>query len=326
VTEAETAQASLMGGKKDLTSITIQQKEDALKTAENALLAAQENLALLQTQTPGDLQQQEATLTKIQDDYKSKQLALGNTANNSDITYKLKQNDIAQKSTSLQKTQITIEDYQLKAPFDGVIRRLDYQVGDNLLDTGEDKFVVLENKDFLVVTILLDQVDIVRVKKEMAAQIALDALQGQVFQGTIYEINSTPIEESGVVSYEISIRLPTPEDLTILSGMTATVEIETTRKENVLVVPNLALQRTNGQVSVTRADGQFVSVEVGATDGRYTEILSGLQEGDSILSMNVTTTEAQGTTAPSSTQLLRMGGGGGAAPTGGGTRGGNFQR
>ncbi len=326
VTEAKTAQASLLGGKDGLTSIAIQQKEDALSTAQNALLDAQENLAVLQTQTPGDLEQQEAALVKIQDDYKSKQLALGNTAKNSDITYKLKQNDVAQKATSLQKTQKTIEDYQLKAPFDGVIRRLDYQVGDNLLDTGEDKFVILENPDFLVITILLDQVDIVRVKKEMAAKITLDALQGQVFQGTMYEINSTPVEESGVVSYEVSIRLPTPKDLTILSGMTATVEIETTRKENVLVVPNLALQRTNGQASVTRSDGQSVSVEVGATDGRYTEILSGLQEGDSILSMNVTATQTQGNTATNSTQMFRMGGGGGGGvpPTGGG--GGNFPR
>jgi RND family efflux transporter MFP subunit len=322
MTEAETAQASLMGGKDGLTSITIQQKEDALKVAQNALLDAQENLSILKTQTPGDLAQQEAALTKIQDDYKSKQLALGNTTKNSDVTYKLKQNDIAQKSTSLQKTAKTIEDYQLTAPFDGVIRRLDYQIGDNLLDTGEEKFMVLENPDFLVVTILLDQVDIVRVRKDMPARITLDALPGQEFQGTIYEINSTPIQESGVVSYEVAIRLPTPKDLTILSGMTSTVEIETTRKENVLVVPNLALQRTNERVTVTRADGQSVPVEVGATDGRVTEILSGLQEGDSILSMNITTTQAtQGSAAANPTQLLRMGAGGGG---GGGTR--NFQR
>ncbi|MFA6039368.1 MAG: HlyD family efflux transporter periplasmic adaptor subunit [Candidatus Peribacteraceae bacterium] len=320
--QAETAQASLTGGQDGLTSITIQQKQDALDTAQHALLSAQENLSLLKTQTPGDLQKQEASLQKIRDDARSKQAALNVTTKSVDVNVKLKQNDLAQKSTSLQKTQKTMEDYRLVAPFEGVIRRLDYQVGDNLLDTGEEKYVTLENPDFLIVTVLLDQVDVVRVKKDMAATIAFDALPGQEFTGTIDEINSTPVEESGVVSYEVAIRLATPADLTILSGMTATVEIETTRKESVLAVPNLALSRTNGVASVRTSDGRTLRVEPGATDGQYTEILSGLEEGQSIISLNVITTQSQ-TSNANAAQIFRMGGGMGGpmeVRTGGGTR------
>jgi HlyD family secretion protein len=324
MSQAETAQASLTGDAGHLTSIPIQQKHDALVAAEHALTAAEENLGILQTQTPGDLQKQEASVAKIQDDFKAKQAALTSTVKGSDVNVRLKQNDIAQKAASLQKTRQTIEDYQLKAPFDGIIRRMDYQVGDNLLDTGEEKYVTLENPAFLVVTVLLDQVDVVRVRKEMNARIVFDALPEQTFQGVIHEISSTPVETSGVVSYEVAIRLATPKDLTILSGMTATVDLETTRKENVLVVPNLALQRSDGTTTIRTSDGQSVAVQTGATDGRYTEILSGLQEGDQIVSLNVSVAPvATGGAQNPNAQIFRLGAGGGGV---GGGRGGNFQR
>ena len=323
--DAETAQASLTGGSDGLTSITLKQKQDARETAEHALLASQENLRVLKTQTPGDLQKQQAALQKIQDDARSKQAALTATTKGVDVDVQLRQNDLAQKSTSLQKSRKTLEDYRLVAPFEGVIRRLDYQVGDNLLDTGEEKYVMLENPDFLIVTVLLDQVDVVRVRKGMAATVAFDALPGREFTGTIDEINSTPVEESGVVSYEVAIRLATPADLTILSGMTATVGIETARKEGALAVPNLALSHTDGAAAVRRADGSAARVETGVTDGRYTEILSGLQEGESIVSMDVTAARSQMSANANAAQIFRVGGGiGGPSMNvvrgGGGTR------
>lgn len=318
LTDAEQAKAGLTGGKDGPVSIAIQQKFDALSSAQHALLAAQEQLKILQTQTPGDLQQQQESLTKIQEDYRSKQLALSLAASNNDINTRLQQNSIAQKSTTLQKTKATLEDYQLAAPFDGVIRRLDYQVGDNLLDTGEDKFVVLENPDTLVVTILLDQVDVVRVLKGMMATVAFDALPNLTFQGTINAIESTPVSTSGVVSYQVDIRLPTPPDLTILSGMTTTVQIETARRENVLTVPNLALRRANNQTTVQTGDGRTVPVETGVTDGRVTEILSGLAEGDIVLSLNIASViQTQNANTANPSQIFRMGAGGGA---GGGGR------
>lgn len=318
-TNAETAAASLTGGK-NLTSITLQQKEDSLTSAKNSLRQAEDNLKILQTQTPGDMQKQQDVLVKAQEDLASEQAALNSTTKSIDVNIKLKQNDVAQRATSLQKTQKTLEDYKLIAPFDGVVSRLDYKVGDNLLDTGDDKYVVLQNKDFIVVTIPLDQVDIVRIKRDMPASIVFDALPGQRFDGFIDEIDSTPVESSGVVSYNVLVKLPTPKDLTILSGMTATVEVQTAKKENIVAVPNLALARTGGSTTVTLATGETVPVVTGATDGRYTEIVSGLEQGESVVSLNVSgTTGTTGATGASQNQLLRATGGFGA-PTGGGVR------
>ena len=314
---AETALASLSGGKNNITSIAITLKEDALQTAENALLAAQENLSILQTQTPGDLEKQEAALAKMKDAYLAQQASYEATTQGTGINDQLKQNDIAQKAASLQKTRKTLEDYQLTAPFDGVIRRMDYQVGDNLQDTGEDKYVVLENPAFIIVTVLLDQVDVVQVKKGMSGTIVLDAVPGQTFVGSIYEVDPTPQETSGVVSYEVSIKMDTPTDLTILSGMTATVEIEIMKREDVLTVPSLALQYAENNVSVQKKDGETVTVEIGETDGTYTEILSGLEEGDEVVALNTAiVTDSTASASTNARDIMRMTGGMGGGPPG----------
>ncbi len=302
VSQADTATAnfhalSTNGG---IPSITLKQKQDAVVTAQNNLKLAQENLAVLETQTPGDLT--------------SAEQALRDTQTSTDINILLKQNSISQGLAGLSKSRKTLDDYRLVAPFDGVIRHIDYKVGDNLLDTGDTEYLTIENPTTVLVTIPLDQVDVVKVRVGMPATITFDAVPGQTFQGSISEIDPTPITTSGVVSYNVKVALPSPKDLTILSGMTTTVNVETMRKDNVLAVPSLAIRYVSGKGSVQKPDGTSVSVTTGVTDGQYTEITEGVQEGDAVTSVNLVKT---GTNSSANTQQLFRGLGGGAPPGGG---------
>nr|MBP9750850.1 HlyD family efflux transporter periplasmic adaptor subunit [Candidatus Peribacteraceae bacterium] len=289
-------------------SLTVSAKQNAVQSAENALTAAQEDLAVLQARTPGSFQEQDDAIASAEENLRSKQSALESAKRSNDVSIKLKQNDIAQRSASYAKTAKTADEYELRAPFDGVIRHIDYKVGDNLLDTGDTSSVTIENPDELLVTVLLDQTDVVRVKAGMPASIVLDAVAGRTMTGAIALINPTPVEQSGVVSYQVDVRLPAPKDLTVLSGMTATVQIDTERREQVLAVPNLALRSQNGQATVV-SNGATVIVQTGLSDGRYTEIVSGLTEGQSVTATNVTVGGSSSSVNPN--QLLRMGGGGG---------------
>ncbi|MDD4627993.1 MAG: efflux RND transporter periplasmic adaptor subunit [Candidatus Peribacteraceae bacterium] len=286
----------------------------------NDVLTAKANLAALTEKGNSipsvTLQVKENTVASNEEDRKVKEATLKSTLADLDIAIQLKQNDIAQKSASLTKLNKTLDDYRLVAPFDGVITHLDYKVGDNLLDTGDTESLTLQNLDFLLITIPLDQVDVVRIRKDMPASIVFDAVPGQTFQGVIDKIDSTAITTSGVVSYNVSIRMPTPAGLNILSGMTATVQIETARKEGVLAVPNLALRTQKGSTSVQKSTGETVQVTTGITDGRYTEIVSGLSEGDSILSVNLGTSNSS--SSANAQQVMRGLGGltGGGGPPG----------
>jgi multidrug efflux pump subunit AcrA (membrane-fusion protein) len=80
------------------------------------------------------------------------------------------------------------------------------------------------------------------------------------------------------------------EQLPLLVGMTANVKIATGQAQNALLIPAMALQKVNGLYQVQVADPadptaapQAVPVEVGLSDGTYTQIVRGLNEGDQVV-------------------------------------------
>ena len=90
--------------------------------------------------------------------------------------------------------------------------------------------------------------------------------------------------------YEVPISLVGAEKLPLLVGMTANVKIAVGQAENALLVPAMALQKVSGmyQVLVPNAvdpQGQpeAVPVEVGLSDGTYTQIVRGLNDGDKVV-------------------------------------------
>lgn len=64
----------------------------------------------------------------------------------------------------LATTKKNLDNYKLTAPFDGIVRKLDFQVGDNLTND-EQKYIYIENPDLIQVSILFDQIDIRDVTK-----------------------------------------------------------------------------------------------------------------------------------------------------------------
>ncbi|MDD5041574.1 MAG: efflux RND transporter periplasmic adaptor subunit [Candidatus Peribacteraceae bacterium] len=288
---------------------------DDARTAQSSLVALTTKESIPST----TLQTKEDTLTTYQESQLVKEVSLKSTLKSLDTTIEIKRNDLTQKAVSLSKLYKTLEDYRLVAPFDGVITHLDYKVGDNLLETGDTESLTLQNPSYILITIPLDQVDVVRVQKGMTGSIVFDAIPGQTFKGVVDSIDSTAVTTSGVVSYNVDVKLPTPSGVTILSGMTTTVTIETSRKENVLMVPTLALHTEGGDTTVQTTLSGSVIVTTGVTNGQYTEIVSGLKEGDSVLSVNLGTSTASASTSATgnnSMQLMRTldGGGGGGGP------------
>jgi multidrug efflux pump subunit AcrA (membrane-fusion protein) len=108
--------------------------------------------------------------------------------------------------------------------------------------------------------------------------------------------------------YEVPISLAGAEDLPLLVGMTANVAIATGQAEDVLLVPTMALQTVNGmyQVLVPSSDAEgepiAVPVEVGLSNGTYTQIVRGLNPGDQVV-VQLSSSDSEG--------FFRMGPGGG---------------
>lgn len=105
-------------------------------------------------------------------------------------------------------------------------------------------------------------------------------------------------------------------------GMNATITIVTAQSQGVLLIPNAAVQRDgqNRVVQVKQSDGstQKVTVEVGLSDAKNTEITSGVNEGATVVLPGVTAVASASAVAGGF-----PGGGGFGGPGGGGGRGGD---
>jgi multidrug efflux pump subunit AcrA (membrane-fusion protein) len=210
----------------------------------------------------------------------------------------------------LEQARKDLEKYELIAPFDGVVRQIDFKVGDNIL-ADDAKFVYLINPYVLEVSVLLDQVEIKNVAVGQKALVVFDSFPEQTFSGQASTIYQTPQEKSGVISYEALITLDINEIIRktklsakdqeankqllvqnnpIFSGMTASVEIITQEALDVLLIPNLAISKTEDRKTVKLMQkGTELEQEIttGMTDGIQTEVVNGLAEGDIIVRTNI---------------------------------------
>jgi multidrug efflux pump subunit AcrA (membrane-fusion protein) len=96
--------------------------------------------------------------------------------------------------------------------------------------------------------------------------------------------------QGGVTVYDVPLSLSGVEALNLLVGMTANVEIEVGHVSDALLIPTLALQRVSGsyQVSVPNTldpegEPETVPVQIGLSNGTYTQIVKGLIAGDQVI-------------------------------------------
>lgn len=190
------------------------------------------------------------------------------------------QNTVTQKQLALENTQKNLENLELEASFDGIVRKIDFKVWDNIT-SDESKYVYLENPDLIEISILLDQIDIVNVKEGMSVEVELDSYPGVIFNWILGEIDSTPTISAGVVSYTVKVSID-KGDKEIYSGMTATVKILVSQTSWVLEIPTSYIKTVWNKKIVLDENLNSIEIEVWSTNGSMTEITSGLSEWDII--------------------------------------------
>ncbi len=188
------------------------------------------------------------------------------------------------------------------APIAGVVTTLSVENGDTWIGasgsagSGGTSALVITNPDVYQATITLAESDISEVKVGQKAVLSYDALPDLTQTGQVTRVDLTGANESGVISYTVVVT-PDQMDPSVRGGMTVSVSIITDSAENVLVVPTSAVKSSGrGKYVQVLQEGQptVVSVEVGISSDSYTEIKSGLTEGQEVIV--ATTTSGKGTT------------------------------
>lgn len=188
----------------------------------------------------------------------------------------------------LETAQDTRDKATIKAPFDGVIAKAYFKAGDSLSTVDFNKAIFeLIDPRHMELTIKVDEIDIPGIQRGQEAIIDVDALPDFKPTGKVTFIASLPGIEGGVVLYDVKISFDVPEGSGLKSGMSASADIVISQRNNVLIVPNRAItQDKTGKLTVKLlVNGQIQqkTVETGISSNFDTEIISGLNEGDTVV-------------------------------------------
>ena len=280
---------------------SIAKEEMTLAAAEDALLNA-----------PLDVQQKEAAVA-------SAKAALSQAQD--DLAYVEAGHDIELLQIKVDNAQVNLDDAldaleaaAIVAPYDGIVASIGADVGDEV--TANDVIIHLVNTDVVEIDAAVDEIDVASVETGQMAMIELDALTDARLRGAVTAVSPVATSQSGVVTYGIAVEVQGADEYELKEGMSATITIIAMDAEDVLLVPSNAIQRTvdGNVVQVVGDDGltEERAVEIGATNGQQTEIISGLVEGEQVevqmsADMSATIEQSQG----GDMRIPGMGGGSG---------------
>ena len=233
--------------------------------------------------------------------------------------------DLRSQELALESAQLAYDNSFIRAPFDGTVAQLTINVGDNVSSGTTIGTFITQQK---VADITLNEVDVAKIKIGDKATLTFDAIDNLSISGKVSSIDLVGTVSQGVVSYNVKIVFDT-QDERIKSGMSVSAAIITNSKQDIIVAPTSAI-KTQGNISyvdvvpketkTTDSSGTTLDttptqqqVEIGISDDTSTEIISGLNEGDKIVTKTISGSTAKTTTAPS------LFGGAGTRNVGGGS-------
>jgi HlyD family secretion protein len=192
------------------------------------------------------------------------------------------------------------EEFQVRSPSQGTVLEILVHTGE-IITSGTATFgggtVLMRIADLshMVVKAKINEVNIPRVSVGQPVDIRLDALPGQFFKGRVKAIATQGVKENNLVTYEVSIDIEHSHPA-LKPMLTANIDIETKRLDNVLTVPLEVLRVKDGDDVVdVWAEGQTQTrkVRVAFRTDTHAIITQGLQEHDQVVIPSFKTEEAR---------------------------------
>ena len=244
-----------------------------------------EDLEIAKEETEQDIANAEASLA-------SRELSLRNEKQDYDeLLAPLTEFELASARSSLTTAAISVDRAKndlskaaLKSPIDGEVALLNYKTGDIILKDDTRPVVEIINNDTLFIEVNIEEADISKLKVGQKAYATFDALDELRLEGEISFISLTSkTNNNGIVTYLLRVIFENPETAQVREGMTSFVDFVIAGVRDVLQIPVDAVRNVNDKPSVQLKSGEWIPVVTGFTDGKYVEVISGLNVGDVVL-------------------------------------------
>jgi HlyD family secretion protein len=204
------------------------------------------------------------------------------------------QAQVAQNQASLKQLEEQLSYTTITSPMDGTILSRDVEIGDavsSILVLGSTATLVMTIGDITQVYVQgkVDESDIGKVYLGQAARIKVESFKDKTFLGKVTKIAPLGVEKDNVTTFEVRVSIDNPGG-ELKANMTANAEILLEEHKKVLTVPEQAVlydKDRNASVEVpdpkTKTGRRKVDIKAGISNGTKTEILAGLQPGDTVI-------------------------------------------
>lgn len=220
---------------------------------------------------------------------------------NARLNYQKAKETVVSSKETVQKAQTNLGYATITSPIDGVVLSKSVEEGQTVAASFStpELFTIAQDLTDMRVVADVDEADIGDVKDGERVTFTVDAYPNDTFEGVVTQVRQEATTTNNVVTYEVVISAPN-KDLKLKPGLTANVTIYTAEKQGVLSVPSKALrfyptQETVGKTKIVDSNGKNKvwtldnntlkahDVQIGMSDGNYTEILGGLSNGTVIV-------------------------------------------
>lgn len=220
---------------------------------------------------------------------------------------------VAQATASLSKAEINLGYTKIYSPVNGVVVAKNVDEGQTVAASYQTPSIaeIARNLAEMQVEVAVDEADIGGVFEGQTAKFTVDAHPKESFTGVVTQVRLAPNTADNVVSYTVIVKVANDDKL-LMPGMTANVALIIEEREDVLMVPNSAFRfrPSNGagqqmgggmgpggggsrNIAAVEAPAVYLmgkdkkpvktEVERGITNGQFYEIVSGLNEGDKVI-------------------------------------------
>jgi HlyD family secretion protein len=190
--------------------------------------------------------------------------------------------DIA--SAEIAAIEVSLPNAVMTAPISGEVSWISLEPGEWAVATVP--VITITDTSVLQMKGIVDEMDIPYVEIGGKVVVTLDALPDTQIEGKVIYISPVGTIQSGVVFYETTLELEKLDEM-FRDGMSATADVVVEERKDVLLLPVGAVSREGGSYYVTKMLGEKqserIEIKVGLNNGRFMEILSGLEVGDRVL-------------------------------------------
>jgi len=198
--------------------------------------------------------------------------------------------DLEKAVLDVELKDLALRQSRLLSPIDGVVGLVEVKPGDVVSTQSSSAGIVVVNPDVLSFVSFAEESEVLKIDQTQKVSVILDAYEKNILPAALTFVSPiASIDSNGLTSYKVAAEIENPESLRLIDGMEGSLRFVTKEVSGVLSIPNKAVYTEQSKSYVDKVEaGESIKIEIqtGFTDGKYVEVINGVQAGEEVVVRN----------------------------------------